>query len=93
MLSLDDIIGMCECTEEEIEAIAMHEHVPDAVASELAEYLIHAPNGVPKIRKIIIDDIEMARLNGNREQEEKLQLVLKHFVATHPDYEGLGEPA
>lgn len=34
MLCIDDILGMCDCTEEEIAAVAMHEHVPDAVASE-----------------------------------------------------------
>lgn len=88
MLSLDDVIGMCECTEEEIEAIAMHEHIPDAVASELADYLIHEPDGVPKIRKIIIEDIEMARKEGHMEQVEKLNDVLKHFVANHPEYTG-----
>ena len=61
MLSLIDIMGMCECTEEEIEAIAMHESVPDAIASEMAAYLINCPDGVSKIRKIIVEDIEFAR--------------------------------
>lgn len=86
MLSLDDIIGMCDCTKEEIEAIAMHEHVPDAIASEMAAYLIHCPDGVPRIRKIIVEDIEYARSRGNEEQAQKLNDVLIHFVATHPDY-------
>ena len=93
MLSLDDIMGMCECTEEEIEAIGMHEHVPDAVASEMAAYLVQTPEGERRIRKIIVEDIEIARRLGHTEQEEKLQLVLKHFIATHPDYEGAREPA
>lgn len=86
MLSLDDIIGMCDCTKEEIEAIAMHEHVPDAIASELAAYLIHCPDGVPRIRKIILEDIEYARSRGDEEQAKKLNDVLIHFIATHPDY-------
>lgn len=86
MLSLDDIMGMCDCTEEEIEAIAMHEHVPDAVASELAAYLIRSPDGVLKIKKIIVEDIETAKAAGHQDQVEKLNLVLKHFVASHPDY-------
>ena len=86
MLSIDDIIGMCECTEEEIAAVAMHEHIPDAVASELADYIIHSPGGVPKIRKIIIEDIEMAKKEGHTDQVEKLNEVLKHFIATHPVY-------
>ena len=86
MLSIDDIYGMCECTEEEIAAVAMHEHVPDAVASELADYLIHSPDGVPKLRKIIIEDIETAKREGHTEQANKLNEVLKHFIATHPEY-------
>ena len=86
MLSLDDIIGMCDCTKEEIEAIAMHEHEPDAIASELAAYLIHCPDGVPRIRKIIVEDIEYARSRGDEEQARKLNDVLVHFIATHPDY-------
>ena len=87
MLSLEDIMGMCECTEEEIVAIAMHEKVPDAVASELAEYLIHSADGVPRIRSIILDDIEHARSRGNEAEVIKLKEVLMHFVANHPDYE------
>lgn len=86
MLSLHDIIGMCECTEEEIRAVAVHENIPDAVASELADYIITGDDGVPKIRKIIIDDINAAKRAGNTEQEEKFNEILKHFIATHPDY-------
>ena len=86
MLSIDDIIGMCDCTEEEIAAVAMHEHVPDAVAAELANYIIHTDDGVPKLRKIIIEDIEEAKSKGHTEQAKQLNEVLKHFIATHPDY-------
>jgi hypothetical protein len=88
MLNLKDIIGMCDCTEEEIAAVAMNEHVPDAVASVLADYLIHSEDGVPKIRRIIIEDIEMAKAHGHDDQVEKLKYVLKHFIATHPEYQG-----
>ncbi len=86
MLSIDDIIGMCECTEEEIAAVASHEHVPDAVASVLADYIIHTADGVPKLRKIIIEDIETAKREGHTEQANQFQQVLKHFIASHPEY-------
>ena len=88
MLTLDDILGVCECTEEEIEAIAMHEHVPTAVAAELSEYLIHCDDGIPRIKKIILEDIEEARAYGHHEQAERLNQVLAHFVVNHPEYEG-----
>ena len=86
MLSLEDIMGMCDCSREEIEAIAMHEHLPDAVASEMSEYLIRCPDGVLKIKRIILDDIEYARNKGHHAEAEKLNEVLMHFVARHPDY-------
>ena len=86
MLSLEDIIGMCDCTEEEIEAVAMHEHVPEAVASELANYIVHSEDGVPKLRRIIKDDIKEAKRKGHDEQAAHLREVLKHFIAKHPLY-------
>ena len=86
MLNLEDIIGMCDCTKEEIEAVAMHEHVPEAVASELANYIVHSKDGVPQLRRIIKDDIEEAKRKGHDEQAAQLREVLKHFIATHPLY-------
>jgi len=85
MLTLQDCIGLCELTEEEIRAIAQHEHVPEIIAAELGEYLIHAENGVPHIRRIIVDDIEEARAKGHETDVEQLKLVLMHFIATHPE--------
>ena len=85
MLTLQDCIDICELTEAEIKAIAQHEHVPEIIAVELGEFLIHCENGVPHIRRIIRDDIEEARSQGKEEEVERLKLVLKHFIATHPD--------
>lgn len=86
MLSLVDCIGLCDLDEDEIQAIATHEHVPDVIAVELAEYMIHSPDGVPMIKRIILDDIEEAKRHGNLPEAEKLQKVLCHFVATHPEF-------
>ncbi|KAG1694910.1 RNA polymerase sigma factor RpoD [Nymphon striatum] len=86
MLNLEDIIGMCDCTEEEIEAVAAHEHVPEAVASELANYIIHSDDGIPKLRRIIVEDIEDAQSKGQTERVAHFKEVLKHFIAAHPVY-------
>lgn len=86
MLNIHDIIGMCACNEEEIAAVALHENVPDAVASEMANYLIHSDDGVPKLRKIIVEDIAMATKEGNIKQIDRLNEVLKHFIVNHPEY-------
>lgn len=83
MLTIEDCIALAELTEEEVAAIAEHEHVPEIVAAELGNYLVHDPHGVPKIRRIIVDDIAHARERGDAAGAARLKLVLKHFVATH----------
>lgn len=86
MLTLEDCLGICELTEEEIRAIAQHEHIPEIIAAELAEYLVHEPDGTVKIKRIILDDIENEEKRGNTRKVENLRLVLAHFIATHPEY-------
>ena len=85
MLTYQDCLSLCDCSAEEIRAIAEHEHLPEIIALELSEYLVHSPEGVPMIRRMIVDDIAAAREVGNDERVQKLRLVLKHFIATHSD--------
>ena len=61
MLSYIDCVALCGLTEEEIAAIAEHEHIPAIVAVELGSYLIHTPDGVPMLKRMILDDIQAAR--------------------------------
>jgi len=84
MLTYEDCIGLSDLTEEEVEAIAEHEHIPEIVAAELGSYLVHTDDGVPKIRRIILEDIELAEKKGDAKHVITLKLVLKHFVDTHP---------
>lgn len=84
MLSYEDCLALCGLTEEEIQAIAEHEHIPAIVAAELANYLCHTPEGEPRIRRMILDDIEAAKARGDKIHALALKLVLKHFVDTHP---------
>ena len=84
MLSLEDCLALCELTEDEILAIAEHEHLPEMLAAELGNYLMHQAGGEPKIRRIILDDIAAARGRGDIAHIAKLKLVLKHFIETHP---------
>jgi hypothetical protein len=84
MLSYEDCVALADLTEEEVEAIAQHEHMPEIVAAELGSYLVHDPEGVPKIKRIILDDIEEARRRGDMQKTVRLKLVLKHFVEMHP---------
>ena len=85
MLTYDDCMEMTGLTEDEIAAISEHEHIPEIVAAELGNYLVERPDGVLCIKRFILDDIRHARENGHDEHARKLELVLKHFLATHPE--------
>jgi hypothetical protein len=88
MLTYEDCVGMSDLIEEEVDAIAEHEHIPSIVATELGNYLVHEEPGIPKIRRIILDDIEMAEQRGDKQHALALKLTLKHFVQTHPSAVG-----
>jgi hypothetical protein len=85
MLTLEDCIALSELTEEEIDAISEHERIPEVAALEYGNYLIHTPDGVPAIKRIILDDIDRARARDDLKHALALRLVLRHFVQTHPD--------
>jgi hypothetical protein len=84
MLSLEDCLALCELTEDEVLAIAQHEHIPEIAAAELGNYLIRTPEGEMRIKKIIRDDIAAACACGDRMRELGLKLMLRNFVLQHP---------
>jgi hypothetical protein len=57
MVTLDDCVGFCGLTEEEVLAIAGHENLPEIAATALAQYLLAQEHGSEKVRDIIVDDI------------------------------------
>lgn len=85
MLTYQDCVGLCELTEDEIRAIAEHEHLPELVALELGQYLVQSVDGQRQIRKMILDDIETAEIAGHSEEVLRLKATMKHFIDTHPD--------
>lgn len=84
MLSYQDCVELSDLTEEEIEAIAEHEHLPEMAALEMGSYLVHTDQGVPMIKRIILEDIEEARRRSHDQKVLQLKLVLRHFIETHP---------
>jgi hypothetical protein len=84
MLTYEDCLGMTDLTQEEVEAIAEHEHCHDIIALELGNYLVHTPEGQPRIRRMILDDIERAEARGDASHSAKLKLVLKQFCERYP---------
>ena len=85
MICLEDCIAMCGLTEEEVLAIAEHEHVPEIVAASLAQYLLRQHHGAEKIRAMIVDDVRAAQARGDVAHTQTLLHVLHHFMRDHPD--------
>jgi hypothetical protein len=84
MLALEDCIALCDLTEEEVLAIAAHEHIPEIAAAELGNYLVREPDGELYIKSMIRDDIRHAETRGDGERMLALKLVLRNFVLQHP---------
>ena len=85
MITLEDCIGLCGLTEEEVLAIAEHEHLPEIAATALAQYLLSHEHGSEKVRDMIVDDIRQAQINGDKDHVLTLLHVLHHFLKTHPE--------
>ncbi len=92
MLTLEDCLGLCELDEEEILAIAEHEHIPEIVALEMAQYLVHLPEGTVVIKRMIIEDIQRAREHNDLAHAVTLENALKHFNVTHPGFDTRQQP-
>jgi hypothetical protein len=86
MITLEDCVGLSGLTEEEVLAIAEHEHLPEIAATALAAYLLSQEHGSEKVLDMIVDDIRQAQLvKGNKEHVLALLHVLHHFLKTHPE--------
>jgi hypothetical protein len=85
MITLEDCVAFCGLTEEEVLAIAEHEHMPEIAATALAEYLMYQEHGTEKIRDMIVDDIRASQARNDRQHVLTLLHVLHHFLRTHPE--------
>ncbi len=86
MLTYEDCLEMCELNQEEVDAIAEHEHLQRIQAIAKAEYLVHRDGGERMIRKMIIDDIHHAHELGDLSHEQDLKHVLALFITSHPHH-------
>ena len=83
MITFEDCLGLSELTEDEILAIAEHENIPEVTALEMGNYLMHTPRGEKQLKRIILEDIAVARRTGNIEHAATLKLVLRHYCQEH----------
>ena len=85
MISIEDIIGLSGLSEEEVDAIAEHEHIPETAAAALGAYLLHEDHGAEKIAEMIRDDIRAALSKGNQGHARELFMALRHFLTEHQE--------
>lgn len=83
MLTFEDCLALCELTEDEVDAIAEHEHLAETAALEMGAYLMHQPDGEIMIQRMIMDDIRAAQARGDLAHSAKLKRTLRHFIETH----------
>jgi hypothetical protein len=84
MITLEDCIAFSGLTEEEVLALAEHEHIPEIAAAALAEYLLKQRRGPAKIHEMIVEDIRAALHRDDREHAHELFGALRQFIANHP---------
>jgi len=85
MITLEDCIAMCGLSEQEVLAIAEHEHIPEIAAAALGQYLLGQERGCEKICDMLRDDIRAALARRDRKHALELFMALRHFLSTHPD--------
>ncbi|MEO1276437.1 MAG: hypothetical protein AAFS07_13865 [Pseudomonadota bacterium] len=84
MITMMEVIEMTGLTEAEVDAVAEHEHLPEAAAAALACYLVErGPLGRAEIAQMMRDDIRAALKRGDRAHAAEVLGALKHFLATH----------
>lgn len=76
---------MCGLTEDEVLAIAEHEHVPEIAATNLARYLLHREDGPEYVRSMIVDDIRTALRQKEVKHAAGLFSTLRHFLSEYPE--------
>lgn len=87
LITIEDCIGLSGLTQEEIDAIAEHERLPEIVAAELGFYLDQTPDGQRTIRRMIEDDIAHAVTCRDLKRAGVLKVVLAHYVRHHENEE------
>ena len=83
-LTFEDCLGLCDLTEQEVLAIAEHEHIPAMAAVQLADYLAHTPEGEQRIKAMIRDDIAGAVGGGDRLKALALKSIIRDYILKHP---------
>lgn len=83
-LTFQDCVGLCDLTEQEVLAIAEHQHIPAMAAVQLGDYLVHTPQGKQLIKAMMRDDIAAAVASGDRPRVLALKSIIRDYILKHP---------
>lgn len=86
MISIKDCIDYSDLTEEEVAAIAEHEHLPYASAAQLACCLAQSDDGTEVLRCLLKNAVCDAEDCGHAETLRTAQRAWNQFVANHPEH-------
>lgn len=84
MLAINDFIGCSNLYECEVEAIAVHEHVPLPVAVVIGEVLLTSPEGVCELHRMVAEDIQHAVDEGDLKTALKFAETYQVVAQKHP---------
>lgn len=84
MLTIQDCIAFSGLTQEQLEAVAHHQHLPDVVAAEWAETMLEDERGVRRIEAALYEEVAHARCRHDPDCMRRYQRALEDFLRDHP---------
>ena len=85
MIALEDCLGLCDLSPDEVRAVGDHEHMPDILAAALGSHLLHSEHGAEKIRDMFLGEIRTALQHRDVTTARNLVGTLRHFLHGHPE--------
>jgi len=80
MISFEDCAALCGLDEDQIDAIAEHEHVPAIEATAIASDLLSHPGGAEVIHGMFVDLIRAAVKEHRLAHASELLRASRHFL-------------
>jgi hypothetical protein len=85
MISLEDCLGLCDLSPDEVRAVGEHEHLPDILAAALGSRLLQSEHGAEKIRDMFLGQFRTALQRRDITTARHLAGTLRHFLHGHPE--------
>lgn len=86
MLSIKDCLDYSDLTEDEVAAIAEHEHLPFASAAQMACGLAQSDDGTELLRCLLRNAVCDAEHCDHAEILLTAQRAYEQFIANHPEH-------